>query len=94
MFLGEKIHMGLARHHVIFKLAPFTYEQGNHEYAFYSWWNDVDSRTPAKEQVGLSLEEVSTLENLFLMKAMKKFTEDFPANPNRLPHEDRPFLTM
>lgn len=84
--------MGLARHHVIFKLAPFKYESGNHEYAFYSWWKDFGS-TP-KEQPGLSLEDITMLENLFLTKAMRKFAEDFPANANRLPHEDRPYLTM
>lgn len=104
--IGEKIHMGLARHQVKFKLAPFAYESGNHEYEFYSWWNhfgngngtgkystaaDGNTAKPQEPQ-SLSLEEVTLLENLFLMKAMKKFTEDFPANANRLPYEDRPYL--
>lgn len=96
--IGEKIHMGLARHHVKFRMAPYVRETGSQGYGFYSWWNNCGGSAtpqpePPKEQQPLSLQEINMLENYFLLKAMRKFTEDFPANQNRLPYEERQYLT-
>lgn len=102
--VGTQIHMGLARHHVKFRLAPFAYESKSHEYGFYTFWQHFggqnetyynrDGEGADKKAQSLSLEEINMLENYFLLKAMKKFTEDFPANRNHLSAEDKVYLTM
>lgn len=99
--IGDKVHMGLARHHVKFRMSPYAYESEGQGRGFYSWWKTFPSEQqatprpePPREQQPLSLQEINMLENYFLLKAMKKFTEDFPANQNRLPYEDRQYLTM
>jgi len=104
---GEKVHMGLARHHVKFTLSPFAKDpesERRHGHFFYDWYENVDKHAPGSapgddassngQQRGLSLHEMEMLENYFLLKAMVKFTETFPVNANRLPDQDRQYLTM
>jgi len=103
--MGEKVHMGLARHHVKFTLSPFAKDEESerrHGHFFHEWWENVDkhpqgyngAETANGAQRGLSLREMEMLENYFLLKSMVKFTETFPVNSNRLPEEDRQYLTM
>jgi len=112
--MGDKVHMGLARHYVKFKLSPFAKDpesERRHGRFFYNWWENVDKQRPSAaypaqgesrgdggcgdgEQRGLSLHEMAMLENYFLLKSMIKFTETFPIHANRLPDEDRQYLTM
>jgi len=107
--MGEKVHMGLARHHVKFKLSPFAKDADSERrqgHFFYDWYENVDKhadptssngdedRFSNGQQDGLTLREMEMLENYFLIKSMIKFTETFPVNSNRLPDEDRQYLTM
>jgi len=105
--MGEKVHMGLARHHVKFKLSPFAKDADSERrqgHFFHDWYENVDKHAPQSNgandhflngaQEGLSLREMEMLENYFLIKSMIKFTETFPVNSNRLPDEDRQYLAM
>jgi len=104
---GEKVHMGLARHHVKFSLSPFARDQNSDRrqgHFFHDWFENVDKHPRGSangagaysggDQPGLTLQEMEMLENYFLLKSMVKFTETFPVNSNHLPDEDRQYLTM
>ncbi|KRX85972.1 hypothetical protein T4E_1101 [Trichinella pseudospiralis] len=46
------------------------------------------------EEETVPAEDMTLLENFFLLRALKKFAQDIPSSVNELQHEERQFLTM
>ncbi|KRZ76047.1 hypothetical protein T10_6472 [Trichinella papuae] len=99
--MEETIFFGLARHHVKFKLSPNVKVTERNTWIYKNWWNKMrrnknspPTPEPEFEEETVPAEDMTLLENFFLLRALKKFAEDIPSSVNELQHEERQFLTM
>ncbi|KRY26935.1 Protein DJ-1 [Trichinella spiralis] len=99
--IEETIFFGLARHHVKFKLSPNVKVTERNTWIYKNWWNKMrrnrnqpPTPEPEFEEETVPAEDMTLLENFFLLRALKKFAEDIPSSVNELQHEERQFLTM
>ncbi|KRY67267.1 Protein DJ-1, partial [Trichinella pseudospiralis] len=99
--IEETIFFGLARHHVKFKLSPNVKVTERNTWIYKNWWNKMrrNKNSPPTteaefEEETVPAEDMTLLENFFLLRALKKFAQDIPSSVNELQHEERQFLTM